>query len=544
MGAVADEALEVTHDIEELAASGNRLEGCAYYAARRAASQAEIILMPYGSLLHEDTRRSLGISLSGRIVVFDEAHNIDDALAGCYSANINLHELEVSCSALSNYIERFRTKLAPDNLRSLSMMHEVTRCLHCFLTTSTFQSHGVYRLNDFLRISHLHNVNIFRLTGFVRNSKVLLKLSNYAQAFEDAAAESDESITASSALQSFVSFMSALGSGEADGRILVHIPSEECDGKSTICLKYVLLDSVNRFSPIVSEARSVILAGGTLSPIEGLVNRLFPEARKERDFRAISCSHIIRSQNLLCSTLATGPTGQKLNFGFKHRKQEVTDELGRAVLNICKLSPAGVILFLPSYAYLQTVENRWSETGQLAKLGKHKHIFTEPRSATDIEHVLSQFSRAAQGDRGALLLCVVGGKLSEGINFADELGRCIILAGLPYPSPNDTELQERMRFLDEIQQQTASSNALSGRAYYETLCTRAVNQSVGRAIRHASDYAAIVLCDERYSVSEGAGAKARLSGWMLHSLVPADSFGACCKQLGRFFRSHDPQRHS
>jgi chromosome transmission fidelity protein 1 len=166
------------------------------------------------------------------------------------------------------------------------------------------------------------------------------------------------------------------------------------------------------------------------------------------------------------------------------------------------------------------------------------------------------------------MLCVCGGKLSEGINFKDALGRLVVMVGLPYANPEEPELKARVAYLDEREGaffHDAHKNKLNerggfktrGRRYYEALCMRSVNQSVGRAIRHVGDYAAILLCDRRYvtapevstsssnTTNEGErdqvekknlrGVPAQLAGWIGERLVTPSGYGQTQASLARFF---------
>jgi chromosome transmission fidelity protein 1 len=56
-------------------------------------------------------------------------------------------------------------------------------------------------------------------------------------------------------------------------------------------------------------------------------------------------------------------------------------------------------------------------------------------------------------------------------------------------------------------------NGLDGKGYYESLCLKAINQTIGRAIRHGKDWAEIFLVDKRFE-----GVKGKLSEWMRRSV--------------------------
>ena len=46
---------------------------------------------------------------------------------------------------------------------------------------------------------------------------------------------------------------------------------------------------------------------------------------------------------------------------------------------------------------------------------------------------------------------------------------------------------------------------VAGREYFEDLCMKAVNQCIGRVIRHRGDWAAILLVDQRWTSDQSSG---------------------------------------
>lgn len=89
---------------------------------------------------------------------------------------------------------------------------------------------------------------------------------------------------------------------------------------------------------------------------------------------------------------------------------------------------------------------------------------------------------------GATLFAVIGAKLSEGLNFADDLARCVVIVGLPYANLGSPELVERMKYVKSLKEARASGDSFvrekgmkdAGAELYENMCMNAVNQSIGQ----------------------------------------------------------------
>uniref|UniRef100_A0A0D9ZVU2 Helicase ATP-binding domain-containing protein n=2 Tax=Oryza TaxID=4527 RepID=A0A0D9ZVU2_9ORYZ len=569
-------------DIEDLAQLGKKIGTCPYYGARDMVRTADLVVLPYQSLLLKSARESLGLNLKNSVVIIDEAHNLADSLTSMYNSKITSSQLNAILSHLEAYLNRFQSVLGAGNRRYIQTLTVLTRSFLRVLTSNQDDACTMtsMTINQFLFSLDIDNINIVKLCQYVKESNIIHKVSGYANKLninQDGVnhlshqQQYDEGSSIAS-FQTLADFLRSLLNCNDNGRIIV--ARKKFSGQpEDAYLKFVMLCAEKIFLEITCDAYAVILAGGTLQPIEETRLRLFPNLPPS-DIKFFTCNHIVPPESILPIAVTRGPSGKAFDFSYSSRSSHtMIEELGRFLCNVVTTVPEGVVMFFASYEYERCVYDAWAASGMISKISKKKHVFREPKNSVDVEMTLNKYKEAIQscskssqdtGVTGALLLAVVGGKISEGINFSDGMGRCVVMVGLPYPSPSDVELTETIKYIENISKpvlvggDNSSSSKYDdecklqpgfdilrkcnkgGREYYENLCMKAVNQSIGRAIRHANDYAAMLLVDSRYAHTSSNRSSSsptdKLPQWIKTRLACAQNYGEVHRLLHQFFK--------
>ncbi|XP_032205037.1 putative ATP-dependent RNA helicase DDX11-like protein 8 isoform X2 [Mustela erminea] len=581
-----DQVLVGVKDIEQLVALGKEARACPYYGSRFAIPAAQLVVLPYQMLLHAATRQAAGIRLQGQVVLIDEAHNLIDTITGIHSAEVSGSQLCQAHSQLLQYMERYGKRLKAKNLMYIK---QILYLLEKFVTvlggnikqnpnTQSLSQTGteLKTINDFLFESQIDNINLFKVRRYCERSKISRKLfgfterygavltpsreqprlagfQHFLQTLQPTVAETPVSPVEegearlprpASPLMHIESFLAALTTANQDGRVILSRQGSLCQSS----LKFLLLNPAVHFAQVVKECRALVIAGGTMQPVSDFREQLLAcagvEAERVVEF---SCGHVIPPDNILPLVICSGPSSQQLEFTYQKRElPQMMEETGRILCNLCTVVPGGVVCFFPSYEYQRQVYAHWNKSGLLARLAVRKKIFQEPKKANQVEQVLAEYSRcikccdqAGGTVTGALLLSVVGGKMSEGINFSDNLGRlvflgprCVVMVGMPYPNIRSPELQEKMAYLDQTLPR-GPGQPPPGKALVENLCMKAVNQSIGRAIRHQKDFASIVLLDQRYARPPILG---KLPAWIRDRVEVKATFGPAFAAMRKFHR--------
>ena len=548
-------------DLEELAKLGQSSHTCAYYAARTALPHADLVVVPYSLLVSDKTRESVGLTLDDQtLVVIDEAHNLPQAIAQLQSCKVSLATCVLAKHQVDAYTKSYLDKLNPRHLQLLGQLKLFVQGLIQAMTKQSSgtitnnnnisnSSHGykndssnkvLYSPSEFLCNHHLETLNLFPLLRYTKDSKLSQKLLGFLPQDDDGDDDKGEKENNNDNTKGnkqmkkkkktvLVSPMSHVET------LLEKLEHDNADGKLVVShdeIRYCVLNpAIQQRAALFTQPHAVCLVGGTLQPLPVLIQELVPRytamahqaqhrfsntafsssspssslpsrmdgsgkddfsssslSYSNNEFHAFCCDHVVSSDNVLLQAL-TRVDSNVIDVRHKTRStSSVCIAIGTAVLELCRtVKRGGIVVFLPSYKYEQVLIDYWKSSGLWKRLrALQPNMFREPKQANQIDATLQQYGKACSGGGSALLFSVMGGKLSEGINFANDLCRCVAVVGLPFADRSDPLLQEKLNLVDDPQE------------YYRSLCLRSVNQSVGRAIRHANDYAAVVLLDARY----------------------------------------------
>ena len=231
-----------------------------------------------------------------------------------------------------------------------------------------------------------------------------------------------------------------------------------------------------------------------------------------------------------------------LNFNYQNKdNMEMIEDLGRTFARIAQHVPGGMLVFFPSYWLMEKVYETWDRSGVLDSIQRHKIVYREPKNAQEYQMIMDRYYTAIFEDEestGAILMGVCRGRISEGLDFSDKAARCVIVVGIPYPQITDPKVILKKEFLDNARSLQIKNRdqiqGLTGKDWYNQQATRSINQAIGRVIRHAQDYGAILLFDERYNYPSN---RSNISRWLRDRIKTPQSYDQLDLQLRAFYKS-------
>ncbi|PFX28485.1 Regulator of telomere elongation helicase 1 [Stylophora pistillata] len=555
-------------DIEDLVELGQRHRVCPYYMARELKTTADIIFMPYNYLLDLKSRKANNVDISSSIILFDEAHNLEKTCEETASFDLTSFDIASCIEDVAQCIEIIEcreqnvldaTETAADvdiskedlaHLKSLFIeleklidIQELPKNGDGLTKPGSFMFELLGKLNmNFSTKDQVLEVLDKCNTLLVGDTQKFRGKHFALQKFSDALQIifSKDALNQSSSINEAKFFKVHIqlepDSNKKKKNLDVWTTGSKFS-KQGRTLSYWCFSPGHAMIDLMSYGvRTVVLTSGTLSPLESF------RAEMQISFPIqLENPHVIERHQMMVGVVTKAPDGATLNSSYETRfTTEYMTGLGNAIVNFSRTVPNGLLVFFPSYPVMNKCLEHWQNSGTWSRLEQHKPLFAEPKGKGDFAETMERFYEKINDPscNAATFFAVCRGKVSEGLDFADMNGRAEVITGLPFPPKMDAKVRLKMNFLDESLQKAKSfsSKGLSGRQWYRQQASRAVNQAVGRVIRHKQDFGAILLCDVRFTYPD---AVQQLPSWMKPYVKVYKDFGSVQRDLIHFFRTAD-----
>lgn len=94
--------------------------------------------------------------------------------------------------------------------------------------------------------------------------------------------------------------------------------------------------------------------------------------------------------------------------------------------------------------------------------------------------------------------------------------RAVFILGIPFPNTKDPVVFEEFKYFSK----TYGWKEAEKSEYLQYKAMKTVNQTIGRCLRHAKDYASIFLVDSRYCQDS---ILKKLPHWIPEPIIPSDT---------------------
>jgi chromosome transmission fidelity protein 1 len=227
------------------------------------------------------------------VVIIDEAHNLMDSISNIHSIVVTLDQLRLALSQVTAYARQYKTRLKGKNrvyvTQVIRLIASIADHLQSILQGRQ-SAEGIVQYADLLAGKGVDQINPHKLCHYLRESKLARKVDGFIEYCQQEAGQASGEKVMVPVLLHVQNFILSLMNPAAEGRWFY----AKKDG--SIQLQYMLLDPANHFRDIVEDARSVILAGGTMSP----VSRPFRLASIRRADKGDRCRITQTTYSLTC----------------------------------------------------------------------------------------------------------------------------------------------------------------------------------------------------------------------------------------------------
>ena len=523
------------YSIDDLKDYGRKSGFCPYFVARHAITYANVIIYSYYYLLDPKIADLVSRELSKTsCIVFDEAHNIDNVCIESMSVTINkkvIEKCEDNLNVLQKSVERLKSEGTDrlqqeyqamiNGLRDANIARETDMILsNPILPDEVLQEavpgnirlaeHFISFLRRFLeyiksrmRVQHVTQESPATFIQDIQQKacierKPLRFCSERLRSLIRTIEVTD--ITSFGAIVKLANLATIVSTYLEGFAIIIEPWDDRTPNIPNPVLTLGCLDATIAIRPVLSRFQTVIITSGTLSPID-----MYP---KILDFHAVVLTSFTMTLSRPCilpMIVSKGNDQVAMTTAFESRTDtSVIRNYGNLLAEMSAVVPDGIVCFFVSYSYMEFTIGKWDEQGIIDTILKHKLLFIETSDAAETSLALHNYTKACENGRGAVLLAVARGRVSEGVDFEHHLGRCVIMIGIPYVYTKSNILRARLEYLRD-NYQIRENDFLTFDAI------RSASQCVGRALRGKTDYGIMIFADKRFSRFDKRG---KLPKWM------------------------------